>query len=148
VLAGGGRLDREGYFFKPTVLVGTAPHMQVVQEEIFGPVLVSDSFDDLDEVAAKANDSIFGLSAAIWTQNLKAAHTLARKLQAGSILVNAGGGLDPNLPFGGYKQSGWGREFGEDGLKEFCNLQVIANRRWAKKASSVVAEPARPGQTT
>ena len=125
VLAGGGRLDREGYFFKPTVLVGTAPHMQVVQEEIFGPVLVSDSFDDLDEVAAKANDSIFGLSAAIWTQNLKAAHTLARKLQAGSILVNAGGGLDPNLPFGGYKQSGWGREFGEDGLELYLQTKSV-----------------------
>jgi len=69
VLAGGGRIDQEGYYFKPTVLIGTAPHMQVVREEIFGPVLVSDSFDDLDEVAAKANESIFGLSASIWTQN-------------------------------------------------------------------------------
>lgn len=125
VLAGGGRLDREGYFFKPTVLVGTAPHMQVVQEEIFGPVLVTDSFDDLDEIAAKANDSIYGLSASIWTQNLKAAHTLARKLQAGSILVNAGGGLDPNLPFGGYKQSGWGREFGEDGLELYLQTKSV-----------------------
>ncbi len=125
VLAGGGRIDREGYFFKPTVLVGTAPHMEVVREEIFGPVLVSDSFDDLDEVAAKANDSIYGLSASIWTQNLKAAHTLARKLQAGSILVNAGGGLDPNLPFGGYKQSGWGREFGEDGLELYLQTKSV-----------------------
>ena len=125
VLAGGGRLDREGYFFKPTVLAGTTPHMKVVQEEIFGPVLVSDSFDDLDEVAAKANDSIYGLSASIWTQNVKAAHTLARKLQAGSILVNAGGGLDPNLPFGGYKQSGWGREFGEDGLELYLQTKSV-----------------------
>jgi len=125
VLAGGERIDREGYFFKPTVLAGTAPHMQVVREEIFGPVLVSDSFDDLEEVAAKANDSIYGLSASIWTQNLKAAHTLARKLQAGSILVNAGGGLDPNLPFGGYKQSGWGREFGEDGLELYLQTKSV-----------------------
>ncbi|MEP6831693.1 MAG: aldehyde dehydrogenase family protein [Rhizomicrobium sp.] len=125
VLAGGGRLDREGYFFKPTVLVGTSPDMQIVREEIFGPVLVSDTFDDLDEVAAKANDSIFGLSASIWTQNLKTAHTLARKLQAGSILVNAGGGLDPNLPFGGYKQSGWGREFGEDGLELYLQTKSV-----------------------
>jgi phenylacetaldehyde dehydrogenase len=125
VLAGGGRLDREGYFFEPTVLVGTSPSMQIVREEIFGPVLVSDTFDDLDEVAAKANDSIFGLSASIWTQNLKVAHTLARKLQAGSILVNAGGGLDPNLPFGGYKQSGWGREFGEDGLELYLQTKSV-----------------------
>jgi phenylacetaldehyde dehydrogenase len=125
VLAGGGRLDREGYFFEPTVLVGTSPDMQIVREEIFGPVLVSDTFDDLDEVAAKANDSIFGLSASIWTQNLKVAHTLARKLQAGSILVNAGGGLDPNLPFGGYKQSGWGREFGEDGLELYLQTKSV-----------------------
>jgi phenylacetaldehyde dehydrogenase len=125
VLAGGGRLDREGYFFEPTVLVGTSPSMQIVREEIFGPVLVSDAFDDLDEVVAKANDSIFGLSASIWTQNLKVAHTLARKLQAGSILVNAGGGLDPNLPFGGYKQSGWGREFGEDGLELYLQTKSV-----------------------
>ena len=125
VLAGGGRIDRDGYFFNPTVLVGADPNMEVVQEEIFGPVLVCDSFEVLDEVAAKANSSIYGLSASIWTRDLKAAHTLARKLQAGSILINAGGGLDPNLPFGGYKQSGWGREFGEDGLELYLQTKSV-----------------------
>ena len=124
-LAGGSRIDRGGYFFKPTVMVGTRSDMQVVREEIFGPVLVTDSFDDLDEVARKANDSIYGLSASIWTQNLSAAHNLARKLQAGSILINAGGGLDANLPFGGYKQSGWGREFGEDGLDLYLQTKSV-----------------------
>ena len=123
--AGGSRVDREGYFFAPTVMVGTQADMRVVQEEIFGPVLVADSFDDLEEVAAKANDSIYGLSASIWTRNLAAAHILARKLQAGSIRINAAGGLDPNLPFGGYKQSGWGREFSEDGLELYLQTKSV-----------------------
>jgi phenylacetaldehyde dehydrogenase len=123
--AGGKRLDREGYFFEPTIMVNTRPELQIVREEVFGPVLVTDSFDDLDEVAAKANDSIYGLSASIWTENLGTAHALARKLQAGSILINAGGGLDPNLPFGGYKQSGWGREFGEDGLELYLQTKSV-----------------------
>jgi phenylacetaldehyde dehydrogenase len=124
-VAGGSRVDRDGYFFKPTVMTGTHSGMHVMQEEIFGPVLVTDSFDDLDEVARKANDSIYGLSASIWTQNLSAAHTLARKLQAGSILINAGGGLDANMPFGGYKQSGWGREFAEDGLELYLQTKSV-----------------------
>ncbi len=123
--AGGSRVDRKGYFFAPTVMIGTQADMRVVQEEIFGPVLVTDSFDDLEEVASKANDSIYGLSASIWTRNLAAAHTLARRLQAGSIRINAGGGLDPNLPFGGYKQSGWGREFGEDGLELYLQTKSV-----------------------
>lgn len=123
--AGGKRLDREGYFFEPTVMVNTQSQSRIVREEVFGPVLVTDSFDDLDEVAAKANDTIYGLSASIWTENLGTAHALARKLQAGSILINAGGGLDPNLPFGGYKQSGWGREFGEDGLELYLQTKSV-----------------------
>ena len=106
-------------------MVNTRPELQIVREEVFGPVLVTDSFDDLDEVAAKANDSVYGLSASIWTENLTTAHALARKLQAGSILINAGGGLDPNLPFGGYKQSGWGREFGEDGLELYLQTKSV-----------------------
>ncbi|MES2255441.1 MAG: aldehyde dehydrogenase family protein [Pseudomonadota bacterium] len=123
--AGGNRVDRSGYFFEPTVMIGTQADMRVVREEIFGPVLVTDSFDDLEEVARKANDSIYGLSASIWTRNLTAAHTLARKLQAGSIRINAAGGLDPNLPFGGYKQSGWGREFGEEGLELYLQTKSV-----------------------
>jgi phenylacetaldehyde dehydrogenase len=125
VAVGGQRLQREGYFFQPTVLLDTRREMRVTAEEIFGPVLVCGEFEDLDEVARQANDSIYGLSASVWTQDLNIAHTLARKLQAGSIRINTGGGLDPNLPFGGYKQSGWGREFGEEGLALYLQAKSV-----------------------
>jgi len=125
VAAGGRRLERDGYFFEPTVLVDTRPDMRVASEEIFGPVLVCGAFEDLDEVARQANDSIYGLSASIWTQDLTTAHALARKLQVGSIRINTGGGLDPNLPFGGYKQSGWGREFGQEGLELYLQTKAV-----------------------
>jgi phenylacetaldehyde dehydrogenase len=125
VATGGHRLERQGYFFEPTVLLDTRPEMRVAVEEIFGPVLVCGAFDDLEEVARLANDSIYGLSATIWTQDVTKAHALARKLQAGSIRINTGGGLDPNLPFGGYKQSGWGREFGEEGLELYLQTKAV-----------------------
>ncbi|MFZ0497713.1 MAG: aldehyde dehydrogenase family protein [Steroidobacteraceae bacterium] len=125
VAVGGQRLERAGYFFQPTVLLDTRREMRVTAEEIFGPVLVCGQFEDLDEVARQANDSIYGLSASVWTQDLNIAHTLARKLQAGSIRINTGGGLDPNLPFGGYKQSGWGREFGEEGLALYLQTKSV-----------------------
>jgi phenylacetaldehyde dehydrogenase len=125
VAVGGQRLERAGYFFQPTVLLDTRREMRVAAEEIFGPVLVCAAFEDLDEVARQANDSIYGLSASVWTQDLTTAHALARKLQAGSIRINTGGGLDPNLPFGGYKQSGWGRELGEEGLELYLQTKSV-----------------------
>jgi phenylacetaldehyde dehydrogenase len=125
VAVGGQRVEREGYFFQPTVLLDTRREMRVTSEEIFGPVLVCATFEDLDEVARQANDSIYGLSASVWTQDLTTAHALARKLQAGSIRINVGGGIDPNLPFGGYKQSGWGREFGREGLELYLQTKAV-----------------------
>ncbi|TWB25055.1 phenylacetaldehyde dehydrogenase [Nitrospirillum bahiense] len=116
-----------GYFVPPTVLTGTLPTMSVVREEIFGPVLCAMSFSDgdLDAIAARANDTDYGLGAIVWTQNLSAAHRLSRKLKAGTVRVN-GGGLDPALPFGGFKQSGWGRENGRDGIEAYTELKSIA----------------------
>lgn len=125
VAVGGLPVQREGYFYPPTVMLDTRADMRVAAEEIFGPVLVCAPFEDLEQVARQANDSIYGLSASIWTQDLTTAHALARKLQAGSIRINAGGGLDPNLPFGGYKQSGWGREFGEEGLALYLQTKSV-----------------------
>ncbi len=125
VLTGGGALDGPGYFYRPTVMAGARPDSALVREEVFGPVLVSDAFDDLDEVVAAANDSIYGLNATIWTRDLGTAHRLARRLQSGSVRVNAGGGTDPNLPFGGYKQSGWGREFGAEGLDLYLQTKSV-----------------------
>ncbi|MBP7340290.1 aldehyde dehydrogenase family protein [Niveispirillum sp.] len=116
-----------GYFVPPTVLTGTNPQMSVVREEIFGPVLCAMSFSDrdLDAIAAQANDTDYGLGAIVWTQNLSAAHKLARKIKAGTVRVN-GGGLDPALPFGGFKQSGWGRENGREGVEAYTEVKSIA----------------------
>lgn len=125
--AGGEELDREGYFVSPTILTDTDSDMAVRREEIFGPVLCAMSFDDdaLDQIAANANASEYGLGAIIWTNNLSAAHLLARKLKAGTVRVN-GGGLDPALPFGGFKKSGWGRENGREGIEAYTETKAVA----------------------
>ncbi|KJS38162.1 MAG: aldehyde dehydrogenase [Rhodospirillaceae bacterium BRH_c57] len=111
--AGGGAADGAGFFVKPTVLVNTNPTMSVVREEIFGPVVVAMPFDDIDEVARLANDTIFGLGASIWSNNLRKVHRLVPKIKAGTVWINCHNVLDPALPFGGYKQSGLGREMGK-----------------------------------
>ncbi|WP_334191690.1 aldehyde dehydrogenase family protein [Pararhodobacter sp.] len=125
LLTGGARGQGEGFFYEPTILTGTTSGMSIVREEIFGPVLVAERFGDLDEAVERANDSDFGLSATVWTTNLGLAHGLARRLEAGTIRVNTGGGTDPNQPFGGTKQSGWGREFGEEGLLEYMQTKSV-----------------------
>lgn len=125
VLTGGGPMDGPGYFYRPTVVTGARPDSALVREEVFGPVLVTNAFADLDEVIAAANDSIYGLNATVWTRDLSSAHRLARRLQSGSVRVNTGGGTDPNLPFGGYKQSGWGREFGAEGLDLYLQTKSV-----------------------
>lgn len=125
--AGGREIDGEGYFVAPAVLTGTRAEMAVRREEIFGPVLCAISFadQDLDRIAADANASDYGLGAVVWTNDLSAAHKLARKLKAGTVRVN-GGGLDPALPFGGFKQSGWGRENGREGIDAYTEIKSVA----------------------
>lgn len=124
---GGRAVAGEGNFVPPTILTGTSADMAVRREEIFGPVLCAMSFDDedLDAIAAEANASDYGLGAVVWTNNLSAAHRLARKLKAGTVRVN-GGGLDPALPFGGFKQSGWGRENGREGIEAYTETKAVA----------------------
>ncbi|MCO5063919.1 MAG: aldehyde dehydrogenase family protein [Rhizobiaceae bacterium] len=124
---GGRGIGSEGYFIEPTVFVQTKPDMSVMREEIFGPVLCAASFseDDLDSIAREANDTVYGLSAAIWTRDLTTAHLLSRKLRAGSIRIN-GAGNDFALPFGGYKQSGFGRENGREGVEAFTELKSVS----------------------
>jgi phenylacetaldehyde dehydrogenase len=112
LVAGGERHGDKGYFHQPTILTGLPASARVVQEEIFGPVLVATPFDDVDEIAALANDSAYGLSASIWSNNLKKVHRLIPRIKAGTVWVNCHGLLDNALPFGGYKQSGFGREMG------------------------------------
>jgi len=124
---GAREIDAPGSYVAPAVLTGTVADMSVRREEIFGPVLCAMSFgdEDLDRIAGEANATDYGLGAVIWTNNLSAAHRLARKLKAGTVRVN-GGGLDPALPFGGFKQSGWGRENGREGIEAYTETKAIA----------------------
>jgi len=124
-LAGGGRFGDSGYFVEPTVLTNTRPEMKVVREEIFGPVLVASPFNDLDEIAAVANDSDYGLGAGIWTKDISKAHALAKKLKAGTVWINCYNVFDAALPFGGYKQSGWGREMGHEALNAYTEVKAV-----------------------
>jgi len=107
------------------VLVDVKPDMRVVREEIFGPVVVAQRFDDIDEVAKQANDTAFGLGAAVWTKDISAMHKLAAKIKAGTVWGNCHAMIDPALPFGGYKQSGLGREQGREGVEAFTELKTV-----------------------
>lgn len=125
VIAGGTAVGEHGYFVAPTIIGGVNPGMRVVREEIFGPVLVATSVEDLDELAALANDTVYGLSASIWTRDISAAYKLAKKIRAGTVTINSGSIAGPNIPFGGFKQSGWGRENGVDGIQSFTELKTV-----------------------
>jgi phenylacetaldehyde dehydrogenase len=130
IATGGRRPDRPGYFLEPTVFTGTSRNMRIVCEEIFGPVLVLNSFDDsnLDAVAALANDTHYGLVASVWTRDLGVAHGLAEKIQAGVVGINHHGAADVYAPFGGYKESGWQREFGPDSLEPYLETKSVVVR--------------------
>jgi len=126
--AGGDRYSDRGYFVKPTVMSEVKPGMRVVDEEIFGPVVVAQKFSsdaDLDRLAAQANDSIYGLAASVWTRDISAAHKMARRIKAGTIWINCHNIFDAALPFGGYKQSGWGREMGAEVLNNYTEVKAI-----------------------
>jgi phenylacetaldehyde dehydrogenase len=123
--AGGNKIDGPGFFFQPTVLTSTRPDMDVVREEIFGPVVVADRFSSVDDIVRTANDSIYGLSAGIWTSDISKAHRVVKRLQAGTVWINCFNILDASLPFGGYKQSGWGREFGHEVLNSYTQTKSV-----------------------
>jgi phenylacetaldehyde dehydrogenase len=112
LVTGGARHGERGWFHQPTILTGVGAAARVAQEEIFGPVLVATPFDDVDDIAALANNTAYGLSASIWSNDLKRVHRLIPRIKAGTVWVNCHGLLDNALPFGGYKQSGIGREMG------------------------------------
>lgn len=124
-VVGGSREGTKGYFVKPTVLVNTNEKMKVVREEIFGPVVTVMPFSDVDDLVARANNTPFGLAAAVWTRDIKKAHRIASELRAGTVWINCYGVLDSAMPFGGYKQSGWGREMGHEMLNLYTEVKSV-----------------------
>src|SRR6201997_4729428 len=125
--AGGSREGDKGYFVKPTVLVNTNDNMKVVKEEIFGPVVTATPFSDMNEIVSRANDTVYGLAAGVWTRDVKKAHAVASKLKAGTVWINCYNVFDAALPFGGYKQSGWGREMGHEVLKNYTEVKSVCS---------------------
>jgi acyl-CoA reductase-like NAD-dependent aldehyde dehydrogenase len=128
LVAGGSRADigtGKGYFMQPTIFDGVTPQMTIAREEIFGPVLAAIEFADLEEAIARANDSMYGLAAAVWTRDIKKAHYVARRLQAGTVWINTYNVYDTAAPFGGYKQSGFGREMGAYALEHYTQSKSV-----------------------
>jgi acyl-CoA reductase-like NAD-dependent aldehyde dehydrogenase len=125
VLTGGHSIERKGYYVPPTIFSYTNPAIRIVKEEIFGPVLVATPFDHLDEVVPLANATNYGLGGGIFTTNLSTAHRLAARLETGNVWINSYSLLDPTMPFGGFKESGWGRELGEPGLEAFLETKSV-----------------------
>lgn len=125
IVTGGGKGREDGYYVEPTVFVDASPDAAITKEEIFGPVLVATPFKDVDAVIAAANDTRYGLAANIWTKDISRAHLTARRLQAGIVWINTHGMNDPAAPFGGFKESGWGREVGEEGVLHYTETKTI-----------------------
>ncbi len=121
----GGLGEGSGAFVAPTVLTGVRPAMEIVREEVFGPVLVAQAFDDPADVIAEANDSDYGLAAGVWTQSLSTAHQFTRALRAGTVWVNSHAMYDATLPIGGMKQSGWGRDSGREALDAYLETKTV-----------------------
>ena len=127
-VVGGKKVGNRGYFVEPTVLVNTTPNMKVVREEIFGPVVTAMPFQSVEEIAAEANNTPYGLAAGIWTKDIGKAHALANKLKAGTVWINCYNVFDAAMPFGGYKQSGWGREMGKQALELYTETKAVCVR--------------------
>ena len=128
LVAGGNRVSLEGskgYFVEPTIFRDVRNDMKIAREEIFGPVLAALSFDDLDQVIDLANQNEYGLAAAVWTRDIKKAHTVSRRLKAGTVWINTYGLMDASLPFGGYKSSGFGRELGAHAMEHYTELKTV-----------------------
>ncbi len=140
VALGGRPLNRKGFFYQPTILTEVGREMPVCREETFGPVAAVIRVRDADEAIRVANDSTYGLGAALWTRDLDRARRLAREIEAGSVFVNGLVSSDPRLPFGGVKESGYGRELSEFGIREFTNIKTI----WIGPA--VGPQPTRPAE--
>lgn len=125
VAVGGDAPSADGYYVNPTILVDVNPQMSVVREEIFGPVVVAQRFEDLDEVAKEANNTCYGLGAGVWTKDVATMHKLAARIKAGTVWGNCHAVIDAALPFGGYKESGLGREQGRAGIEAYLETKTV-----------------------
>jgi len=128
LIAGGNRVSLDGgqgFFIEPTIFAAVNNNMQIAQEEIFGPVLATLSFDDVGQVVDLANRNPYGLAAAVWTRDVKKAHNISRQLKAGTVWINTYGLLNAALPFGGYKSSGFGRELGMHAIEHYTELKMV-----------------------
>lgn len=127
LLCGGKALDGPGYWVQPTVFADATPDMSIVRKEIFGPVLSVQTFDDdLDALVRNVNDNDYALSGSVWTKDIQRALSLAKKIDAGQMAINAHAAVSPETPFGGNKRSGWGREFGQDGIEAYYKKKAIS----------------------
>ena len=128
LVAGGNRISvdgSKGFFIEPTIFSDVTNEMKIAQEEIFGPVLSIISFDDVEQAVDQANRNPYGLAAAVWTRDIKKAHHISRQLRAGTVWINTYGLMDAALPFGGYKQSGFGRELGAHAVEHYTELKSV-----------------------
>jgi aldehyde dehydrogenase (NAD+) len=128
LVCGGERADigtGKGYFVKPTIFDDVDPQMKIAREEIFGPVLATIRFKDVDDAVAKANATVYGLAAAVWTRDISKAHRIARLIKAGTVWINTYNLYDPALPFGGFKESGFGRDQGRDALEKYTQTKSV-----------------------
>jgi aldehyde dehydrogenase (NAD+) len=125
LVCGGGRVGDRGYFIQPTVFADVQDEMTIAREEIFGPVMSIIPFKGIEEVIDRANHTTFGLAAAVWTKDVQKAHAVAHSVRAGTVWVNCYNVLDNRAPFGGFKQSGIGRELGEYGLQQYTEVKTV-----------------------
>jgi aldehyde dehydrogenase (NAD+) len=124
-LTGGGRIGTKGYFVQPTLFTNVTDEMKIAKEEIFGPVMNVLKFKNIDEVLERGNRTTYGLAAAVWTKDITKAHRIANSLRAGTVWVNCYDVFDAAAPFGGYKQSGIGRELGEYALELYTEVKTV-----------------------
>jgi len=125
MLCGGSRVGKQGYFIEPTVFADVQDEMKIAQEEIFGPVMSIIKFKDVEEVIERANKTIYGLAAGVWTKDISKAHAIANNVRAGTVWINCYHAFDTAAPFGGFKQSGMGRELGEYGLQQYTEIKTV-----------------------
>ena len=125
LLAGGNRVGNRGFFIEPTVFADVKDNMKIAKEEIFGPVMSILKFKDIEEVVERSNRTEYGLAAAVWTRDIGKAYAIANSVRAGTVWVNCYDVFDAAAPFGGFKQSGIGRELGEYGLQQYTEVKTV-----------------------